>query len=234
MEFEDRAVAFIDILGFKSLVLDSVKCDEALAQLSELVRLLSSAVPELNSTVNSSVPPRLIPKYIYISDCIILSAPLRDEACRSYDGLAVVVMRVIQISHYFLNAGYLIRGGISAGKTWHSDSNIIGPAYQEAYFLENTTSEPIVTLSDTAANLWSGGSRMCLQKDGKNFVNGLFDYYIPNNGQHGEIDRRYQRYAAIADGKLEEKLSPAVHAKWRWFRDFLNSEAPHGLKWEQA
>ena len=75
---------------------------------------------------------------------------------------------------------------------------------------------------------------MCLQHDGKVFVNGLFDYYIPNNNLHGEIERTYSRYAALADQELAAGLPQSAHSKWLWFKDFLQSEAPGGLKWAQA
>lgn len=234
VKFEDRAVAFIDVLGFKSLVAGAVQSEEQFNQLSRLIDLLSSAVPALNSTVDPSIAAHLIPKHIYISDCIILSAPLTEINRPSYDGLSIVVMRAIQLSHFFLNSGYLIRGGISVGKVWHTNSNIVGPAYQEAYQLEHCGNDPVVVLSDSAASKWQGGSRMCLQNDGKVFVNGLFDYYIPNNNQHGEIERAYSLYARLADQKLAEGLPKSAHGKWAWFKEFLQSEAPEGLKWAQA
>ncbi|WP_199535759.1 hypothetical protein [Dyella psychrodurans] len=234
MKFEDRAVAFIDVLGFKTLVAGAVERDEQLKQLSGLVDLLSSAVPTLDASVDTSIAAHLIPKHIYISDCIILSAPLTDTDRQSYDGLSVVVMRAIQLAHYFLRAGHLIRGGISVGKVWHTNSNIVGPAYQEAFLLEQNCNEPIIVLSESAAKRWNGGSRMCLQDNGQVFVNGLFDYYIPNNTQHGEIERTYANYAALADQKLAEGLPQSAHEKWSWFKTFLQTEASEGLKWAQA
>ena len=234
MEFEDRAVAFIDVLGFKSLVGCAAENKEHLEQLSGLVNLLSSAVPFFDATVDMSVSPHLVPRHIYISDCIILSAPLADPRRKSYDGLEIVVMRVIQLSHYLLQAGYLIRGGISVGKVWHTSSNIVGPAYQEAFMLEHNGQEPIVVLSASAAKHWKGGSRMCLLRNDKVFVNGLFDYYIPNNTQHGVIDQTYARYAALADQRLMEVLPDSAKEKWSWFREFLRTEAPEGMKWAQA
>lgn len=65
VNFEDRAVAFIDVLGFKSLVAEAVQSKEQLNQLSRLIDLLSSAVPALDSTVDSSVAAHLIPAYLH-------------------------------------------------------------------------------------------------------------------------------------------------------------------------
>ncbi|MFT6051062.1 MAG: hypothetical protein ACI9B9_000702 [Halioglobus sp.] len=53
-------------------------------------------------------------------------------------------MRTIQLTHIFLAKGYLIRGGVSIGKVWHTESNIIGPAYQGAYLVKL---HPKLTLS---------------------------------------------------------------------------------------
>lgn len=234
MEFEDRAVAFIDVLGFKDLVGRAADSKAHLEQLCGLIDLLISAVPSLDSTVVSSVPEHQIPRHIYISDCIILSAPLADPNRKSYDGLAIVIMRVVQLSHYLLQAGYLIRGGISVGKVWHTTSNIVGPAYQEAYTLEHNGQEPIVVLSASAAKHWKGGSRMCLQLNGKVFVNGLFDYYIPNNTQPGIIEQTYASYAALADRMVKDDLPDSAKKKWSWFREFLRTEAPEGMKWAQV
>lgn len=231
--FEKRAVAFVDVLGFKALV-NAAEANNNLAPLAELVKLLSKAIPSFDATVDQSVPVSQIPRHMYISDCIILSAPITDPVYKYYNGLSIVVMRVIQLSHLLLRAGYLIRGGISVGSVWHSDSNIVGPAYQDAFALEQKGQEPIVVLSSAAEKCWEGGSRMCLKQGSKVFVNGLFDYYIPNSTQHGVIDQTYEQYAALADKRLKQRLPPSARQKWEWFKRFVDSEAPEGLKWSQA
>lgn len=231
--FEKRAVAFVDVLGFKALV-ESACGKNDLVPLDELVTLLSAAIPGFDAAVEKSVPVSLIPRHIYISDCIILSSPIADPAYKYYNGLSIVVMRVIQLSHLLLRAGYLIRGGISVGNVWHSDSNIVGPAYQEAFALEQGGEEPIVVLSPSAVKCWVSGSRMCLKQDDKVFVNGLCDYYIPNSTDCGVIDRTYKQYAALAEQRLSEGLPSSATKKWEWFKCFVHSEASGGLKWPQA
>jgi hypothetical protein len=234
MEFEDRAVAFIDVLGFKTLVNEAVENEQAKQKLVNLVALLESAIPRLNADVDAAVPMHLIPHHQYISDCIILSAPLTDSERSWYNGVSIVVMRAIQISHFFLNEGYLIRGGISAGKLWHTENNIIGPAYQEAYLLEANGNEPRVQLHSHALQHWEGGSRMCLSDGTVPFVNGLFDFYIPNNTRHGVIEATYEKYEHFAAEALASQLSQSAKDKWQWFQKFLQSEKPEGLKWAVA
>lgn len=234
IEFEERAVAFVDVLGFKALVENAASSDKARSLLSDLVALLEGIVPKLDQTVDRAIPQHLIPKHNSISDCIILSAPLSDEGSKSYNGLEVVIMRVIQLTHFFLDAGYLIRGGISVGKVWHTGSNIVGPAYQEAYLLEANGNEPMVVLSDSAREVSRWGSRMCLEHNGKVFVNGLHDFYIPGNTKHGAIEAAYSKYAALADESLNSQLPRKVKDKWSWFKAYLDSESQEGMKWANA
>jgi len=234
VHFEDRAVAFIDVLGFESLVVRAAEDGKSLDALSGLVAFLSSAVPNLDSRVEPSVPPRQVPKHTYISDCIILSAPLQDLDHKSYDGLSAVVMRVIQIAHYLLEAGYLLRGGITVGKVWHTESNIVGPAYQEAFRLEKECCDPVVRLSDAAIMRWGGGSRMCLRYGGRVFVNSLFEWYIGKKYQHGGIEHAYSNYAALVETRLTKLPSSRAKDKWKWFMEFLNAERSEGAKWPQA
>lgn len=234
MEFEDRAVAFIDVLGFKALVNEAVEDEQEKQKLVDLVALLESAIPRLNAGVDATVPRNLIPRHQYISDCIILSAPLTDSERSWYNGVSIIVMRAIQLSHFFLNEGYLIRGGISAGKLWHTESNIIGPAYQEAYLLEANGNEPRIELHPHALQHWDGGSRMCLNDGNVSFVNGLFDFYIPNNTEHGVIEATYEKYESFAAKALTSKLPQSAKDKWQWFQQFLESEKPEGLKWAAA
>jgi hypothetical protein len=234
MEFENRAVGFIDVLGFKALVNEAVENEQARKKLVDLLALLESAIPRLNASVDAAVPGDLIPRYQYIADCIILSAPLTDSERSWYNGVSIVVMRAIQLSHFFLNEGYLIRGGISAGKLWHTEFNIIGPAYQEAYQLEAEGNEPIVQLHSHALQHWDGGSRMCLNDGRLSFVNGLFDYYIPNNTEPGVVEATYEKYERFASKALSSDLPKSAKDKWQWFQQFLQSEKNEGLKWAAA
>lgn len=236
MQFEERAVAFIDVLGFKLLVDAAVIDKQRLEELGKLIDLLSSAIPIFNKSVHESVPRHLIPKHLYISDCIILSAPLNDEARRDYSGVEVLVMRAIQLQHFFMSKGYLLRGGVAAGKVFHSESNIVGPAYQKALETEQRARNPYVLLDDSCIPHLHGGSRAVLKdpKEDRLFVNGLFDYYIPNNFEHGAVERAYEEYGAIVRHVLASNTCERAKEKWQWFSNFLESESPQGKKWYAA
>ena len=227
VEFEDRAVAFIDVLGFKQVVEAAGQGQSTHTELEELIDLLESAVPKLDGTVDQSVPKDLIPKHIYISDSIILSAPLTSSKMSNYRGLSILVMRVIQISHILLSKGYLIRGGISVGPVWHTASNIVGPAYQEAYQIETKTLVPRVELSPDARSLWDrtegSSNTMCLEYRNQFMVNLLHDYYIQDR-THGAAERAFENYSRMIESNLAANHPESVRYKWWWFKEYLDSE----------
>jgi len=229
INFEDRAVAFIDILGFKSIVNDALATSGKLETLKELISLLNKAVPLLDQSVSDDVPKELIPKHIYISDSIILSAPISSEKMADYCGLSVLVMRVIQLTQLLLSKGCLIRGGISTGNVWHGDSNIVGPAYQEAYKIETETSAPRVELSASAQKMWENqtgaNSDMCLKYRGSWMVNGLNSYYILNDSDaDGTIEKTFKTYINTVNCKINNIQNESARYKWWWFKEFLESE----------
>ena len=227
INFEERAVAFIDVLGFSSLVKKAVIENSKREQLQFLVSLLEDVIPILGEGVEPTVPKHLVPKHIYISDSIILSAPINDQAMKHYSGLEIVVMRAIQLTHRFLEAGYLLRGGISVGKVWHGESNIVGPAYEEAYEIQDTVCKPCILLSESALRLWKNGfgasSRMCVLNQGSLMVNGLHDFYVPDKS-HGGIERAYEKYTQLVEKQINSSLPKDPKAKWKWFSYYLKRE----------
>ena len=227
IKFENRAVAFIDVLGFKSVVDAAEQCGSTLTELEQLIDVLESAVPKLDGTVDQSVPRELIPRHIYISDSIILSAPLTSNRMPRYRGLSSLVMRVIQLSHILLSKGQLLRGGISVGSLWHTDSNIVGAAYQEAYQLETKTMAPRIELSRSAKELWDrtegAGNTMCLEYKNHFMVNVLHDYYLKDKS-HGAAERAFESYSRVIEKNLRANHPERVRYKWWWFKEYLDSE----------
>lgn len=222
--FEDCAVAFIDVLGFKNVVQTAAMQSSHLNILNDLVTLLESTVPSLDAQVSPLVHPSLKPKFIYISDSIILSAPIASSHMPTYNGLNIVVMRAIQIAHALLEKGFILSGGIDIGKVWHSTNNIVGPAYIGAYSLQSSLAPPCVALSDAAAQLWSttpnAASSMCIDRPHRKIVNITHDFYTPNNHVHGVIDARIDNYKTDAVNNVS-KLKGRPRRKWQWHSAFL-------------
>jgi len=229
IQFEDRAVAFIDILGFKYFVCEAASHNNRLTELQELVNTLEMALPDLNASISSDVNPALIPEHLYISDCLIISAPLYSGDTKQYDGLASVVMRVIQVAHMLLEKGYLIRGGIDVGPLSHTRKNVAGVAYQKAYELETKTSCPRVELSPKAQDHWKNhkffkDSNMCIDYRDAFMVNTLFADVSGYMSSHFKsIEDGYQAYSEIINEKIQSTTMESARYKWWWLNEYISN-----------
>ncbi|WP_342714093.1 hypothetical protein [Bradyrhizobium sp. B039] len=225
--FEDRAVAFLDILGFKQLIVEAEKAPSGLNKLLVLKTVLESHVKFDNSGLDSSVPVTVHPKYIFISDSIIFSAPLKSG---KYDGLDIVVTKCIQVAQKVMEAGHLIRGGISVGKVWHEQgsngSNIFGSGYIDAYLTEQSAKHPCILLSEPAAELWKNQSRsvpsLCVG-DKKLMVDVLHAGYLPTNAAQLPFEEFFDPLRVHIEASLRNlQLGSDARAKWEWMAGFFN------------
>src|SRR5262249_47032988 len=154
------AVGFIDILGFKQLIDEAEASQPGFQKLVELRMVLDGHVLFDNAGLAQTVPNELKPKYIFISDSIILSAPLNHGHRNLADGLGIVVIKTIQIAQKIIELGHLVRGGISIGNVWHDERNIFGTGYVGAHETERLAVYPRVLLSPAAANIWRAAGRI--------------------------------------------------------------------------
>ncbi len=245
IKFKNRAVAFIDVLGFKSVVEGAAKnSNEDLEELQSLVNFLKEPIELKDKSGNIQIvnDEQLLPTHLSISDSIILSTPLHlphgHSERRWYCGLSILVMRVIQITLILLDKGYLIRGGISVGKVCHNSENIVGPAYQEAYQIETNTEHPRIELSDSAKRFWrrenDPDNSMCIFHDNRYIVNGLHAYYFDKNYISLQYPGRYTSPEYIPDehilnhysNEVSKKIDNLMHCKkaqrkWQWFNEFI-------------
>lgn len=229
MNFEDRAVAFVDVLGFKKLV-DSAEEGSDQGKLDGLIATIESHVRYDNDLLSRAVPQELCPVYTFISDSLILSAPLNLEG---YDGLTIVTLKTIQVAHKLLEMGYLVRGGISIGKTSHTAQNIIGNGYISAYQAEQMAKHPRIVLTTKAAahlenalhlGIPSRTLDMWLKEDGSYLVDTLYPRVINDITQHGRIEGAYQQYKAHIHAALENTPpGSSERGKWEWMAEFFNS-----------
>ncbi len=121
----ERVVAFIDILGFESLVCDMAQ-DERLHQ--RLQYALQNIKRVKNSSLNENTAQRDLEVSVF-SDCIAISA--------EHDNHHGVIWTAIHLQSSLLVLGILTRGGISKGKLVHEDDMLYGEGIIKAYKLES-------------------------------------------------------------------------------------------------
>ncbi|EJL6271823.1 hypothetical protein [Vibrio cholerae] len=127
IDYEDRLVAFLDILGFSKMVCDRRDDD---------VEFVANLIPDMMRTHQGNVLRDDLQVTI-ISDSIILSVKAeRDDVLKDLFNICVIVGR---LQHELALNGYYMRGGISVGKMFHNQKKnmIVGPAYITAYLLES-------------------------------------------------------------------------------------------------
>ena len=135
MLYEDRAVAFVDILGFKDLINQTL--DNNGNEIEEKTQKLNAFFEEIGREFcseerwpgHNNVFTRVV---TYFSDSIIFSVKGDEKDA---------VIRLLDYIHYLLITGIkyeiLFRGGITYGKVFHNEKRIFGPAMNSAYNLEN-------------------------------------------------------------------------------------------------
>jgi len=231
-QFQDSAVAFLDVLGFKRLITEAEASPAGFQRLLALKTVLDAHVRFDNLAVSPNVPPQMHPKYIFVSDSIIISAPLHYE---KYDGLDIVVVKCIQVAQKIFELGHLVRGGVSVGSVWHDHLNIFGSGYIDAYLTEQQAVHPRIMLSAAASQAWQQPSRavpeLC-RPDGKNdVVDTLHVAYLRTNAAGIPMEDYFMNLRASIAANLQDlPLGSEPRSKWEWMAGFFNSALTrHGL-----
>jgi len=140
MEFKDKFIAFVDILGFKKLV-EAAETGTGMPLSNLLEALKEFGVPE-DRKIYEQYGPRVCPNSPYIhrdldfrltqiSDCVIISSEVSPAGVINLVGHCWGA--VIQV----LTKGIMCRGYITRGSVYHTDAQIIGSGYQKAYGKES-------------------------------------------------------------------------------------------------
>lgn len=149
--YEERYVAFIDILGFKELVRRSVDERSTFASLDAIYNAmdLKFAGVERDYAQQFGLAPDAHDLRVNtFSDFVVISCA---GTAQGLDALCFVVWCV---ARDWLSKGYLSRGGIAKGKVIHLGGTqdrpglVFGPAFLDAYQLETEVADfPRVVLS---------------------------------------------------------------------------------------
>ncbi|MHB1301731.1 MAG: hypothetical protein ACYCY8_12825 [Burkholderiales bacterium] len=225
INFEDRAVAFLDILGFKTFIQKAeVNGSDENRKLCDLKAVIEAELDVSEFHIN------LKPTCTYISDSVILSAPVCDNDC---SGLVGVAIKTIQIAHQLLGMGFLVRGCILVGTAAHDKSNIFGSAYMDAVEAEKKEKAPRILMLKRAAEILNSDARyhhyrFCelstFLKEGDDWIVDTLNphsSYIGDNKQ--DPSRLFEDYKnTIVENLQKFPLGCKVRGKWEWMAGFFN------------
>jgi hypothetical protein len=224
--YSKRYVAFVDILGFGSIVNQSQSSPAQTKKLVELLESVTKTIPTAIDTIEDDDY-----RVQAFSDCIVLS----EKATRT--GLLHLLATVSAHSVALLGSRILIRGGIAKGLLYHSQNVVFGPAMLEAYRLEQTIARYPRVVVDKSTHLdykkfnihkdESPIVRLSQSEDGPIFVD-IFALFCSSNVELSP--------AMIAVGKqcrrhlqtmLNESIyDPRHYEKLRWLADHWNAIVP--------
>ena len=165
-EYEDRIVAFVDILGFKQLVNESIKDSNKISEIFSYLKYLKawendgkndwSIKKELYfNPITESITNDQEAKYDVLettsctcfSDSLVVSVPYDNQNIN--ERFSALVANLIYIGGKLIQAGVAWRGGMTVGNLIHEDNIVMGPALIEAYQLEqNKAVYPRIILSE--------------------------------------------------------------------------------------
>ncbi len=160
IKYEQRLVAFLDILGFKNIIKDS-ECD---------CRKLETIFRQMASLKECEVPTKWTSKLVEIeesaqkkglngfditkktnctcfSDTIVVSILVEDNNINEV--ASSLITNLSSIGAKLLSEGILLRGGMTIGNLIHNNNGVImGTALIEACELEKMAKVPRIILSD--------------------------------------------------------------------------------------
>lgn len=235
-EYEEHFVAFIDFLGFAAAI--EAASDEARTQLLQLMVALSETESEFTIETRATpdgVATEVAPNITTFSDNIVISYPLEKLRAKGYysdqntptfilDGFAKL-LSWLAISA--LRIGFLVRGGATIGRLYHSNGVVYGEGMVEAYRIESQVSVyPRVVLSEKIANRpnWISSPRILTDTDGLRHIDYFSALFLnPIEAPDGRTPSPAELFSTSIEviasqlDRLRSKNNQRAYAKWVWF-----------------
>lgn len=215
--YEERYVAFVDVLGFRSIVTKSAS-DPA------VVQRVHAALSGISRLAVGSRSTALGFEVTSFSDNVVLSIPVSPQ------GLLHLVQMINKFSEDLLSLGMLFRGAVVRGLALHTHDVIFGPAMLEAYRLESTISfHPRVMLEAAVLadardyarkqKLWRGAlSRFIVEEPYEVPYLSSFARWADDDSAWADeaIAKLILLRTIIETGLTENTSRPDIAEKYRW------------------
>lgn len=137
--YTERVVAFIDILGFKNHINKSINNNNSTN--SDKFGKIQSALDIISETADKDSPINQGKEVTLFSDSIIISFEIFEKS-----EVFSTLIALLHMNMELLRFGFLIRGGITVGRCFHTQSRVFGPAVNKAYDLEQKANYPRIVI----------------------------------------------------------------------------------------
>ncbi len=137
-------VVFVDILGYKSLVLEASKNGQSQRALRALRRALDEAFEEVTPEAHSgfAAPNTRFWEVKAFTDNLVLAQPITSGNLEGEDELGSVLLSMITFQQAMIRHGYVVRGGMAIGKAYVDRDIVWGKALLDAYHFEAQKGTP--------------------------------------------------------------------------------------------
>jgi hypothetical protein len=237
-QYDERYVAFIDILGFSSLVkradADSSLLERLTSVLEEVSKMYSTIGPSMD-TLDANDPQSLwrnMFRMSTFSDNILISTNTNPI------GLGLITMLSASMCNRLLHQGIFTRGAISKEKLIHSDAIVLGAGLIKAYKLEKTAAiYPRILIDETVRQDMGAVAQGTNPDLRRQDFDGLWHLHILHpaildlnaHTSKSEYPALNQDYMAFGRQEIENALrladDPSVKAKIGWLVRYFNEYA---------
>lgn len=239
MKYEKRVVAFIDILGFRALLEETVDKSNASVEVNidKVIDAYKAIRDVLEADFSFENSDTSTSKQVSIfSDCIVVSFLLEEQS--------QIFNTLLDIKHLIMRLVYrriLCRGAVSIGKCIHTQDFLFGPALVEAYSLEsNAAMYPRIILD---RNVIEAGARFRASHHSSNqelkYVESLLekdsdgmyyiDYFSKAQPELDDPEYGFPQYIEILGDIIRKGLmgssghgKASIRIKYLWMRERYN------------
>ncbi len=141
MNYENRVCCFIDILGFKNHIDETItkSGEDNIKKIKSIVSILA-----LSQKMTDNIGCSESKVTTYFSDSIVISYKYNEPS-----QLFHTLLDLLYVAFELASNGFLTRGGVSIGKLLHNSNYIFGPALIDAYKIESETAKsPRIIVSE--------------------------------------------------------------------------------------
>ncbi|MGG2469320.1 hypothetical protein ACOV1W_16470 [Paraclostridium bifermentans] len=225
MEYSTRVVVFMDILGFKEMVLDPNRKDN-------LFYVMNYFKWTGESNYTGLLKENDLGKEVTVfSDSIVISYDAKIQGQVFY-----ILLDIIRIQLDLANRGIILRGGVSIGELYHNRETIFGPAMIKAYELESKNAiYPRIILDQKLLDYaYENPSDHHNSEQEMEYILSLIEmdkdgyWYTDFLSQEGELD--YQSDIVYIFDKLKEITSKGIKSsnesvkeKYLWLDSYIKS-----------
>lgn len=241
MKYEQRIVAFLDILGFKSLLDETIDKDGN--DIEEKINSVISAyqairdVWDLDDSLGLAEYRKKDSKQVSIfSDSIVVSFNVDDPSQVFY-----TLLEIKHVIMLLLSRKILCRGAVAIGKFIHTENYLFGPALVEAYTLESKAAMyPRVILDSSVIEAGAGYSavhnrpkteeeyvRSLLEQDSDGMY--YVDYFYKAQSELDDPEYDFPSYIDNLGEIIRKGLMGSSHhskadlrVKYSWMRERYN------------